>query len=338
MTFETQNPDISRNIAIELVRSTEAAALMSARWMGRGDKESGDQAAVDALRRILNSIDISGIVVIGEGDKDDAPMLFHGEQVGSGNGPEVDIAVDPVEGTRLLANGQSNAICVIAVAERGAFYQWEDIAYMDKIAVGPRSAGAIDITKSATWNLHSVADAKGMDVRSLTVVVLDRPRHRELIREIREVGARIRMIQDGDVAGALMAAMHDTGIDMLMGIGGAPEAVLSASALKCIGGDMQTRLWPRNDDERRIAQQRGIDLNRVFTCDDLVNGNDINVAVTGLTDGELLDGVKFTSRGAWTESLVFRSASGTLRKIETLHKPSKLDNLDSVMTIQPPVT
>lgn len=331
------NPDISRNIAIELVRSTEAAALMSARWMGRGDKESGDQAAVDALRKILNTIDIDGVVVIGEGDKDDAPMLFHGEHVGTGNGPEVDIAVDPVEGTRLLANGQSSAICVIAVAERGAFYRWEDIAYMDKIAVGPRSAGAIDITKSVTENLHSVAEAKKMDVRNLTVVVLDRPRHRELIREIRDVGSRIRMIQDGDVAGALMAAMHDTGIDMLMGIGGAPEAVITAAALKCMGGEMQTRLWLRNDEEKRIAQERGIDINRVFHCDDLVNGNDINVAVTGLTDGELLDGVKFTSRGAWTESIVLRSASGTFRKIETLHRPSKLDNLDDVMTIPPPV-
>lgn len=331
------NPDISRNIAIELVRSTEAAALMSARWMGRGDKESGDQAAVDALRKILNSIDINGVVVIGEGDKDHAPMLFHGERVGTGNGPEVDIAVDPVEGTRLLANGQPNATCVIAVAERGAFYRWEDIAYMDKIAVGPRSVGTIDITKSATENLHSVAEAKGMDVRNLTVVVLDRPRHKELIREIRDVGSRIRMIQDGDVAGALMAALHDTGIDMLMGIGGAPEAVITAAALKCIGGEMQTRLWLRNDDERRIAAERGIDVDRVFHCDDLVNGNDINVAVTGLTDGELLEGVKFTSRGAWTQSLVLRSASGTLRKIETLHRPSKLDNLDEVMTIPPPV-
>lgn len=331
------NPDISRNIAMELVRSTEAAALMSARWMGRGDKESGDQAAVDALRKLLNTIDMDGVVVIGEGDKDDAPMLFHGERVGTGNGPEVDIAVDPVEGTRLLANGQPNATCVIAVAERGAFYQWEDIAYMDKIAVGPRSAGAIDITKSATENLHSVAKAKGMDVRNLTVVVLDRPRHRELIREIREVGSRIRMIQDGDVAGALMAALHDTGIDMLMGIGGAPEAVITAAALKCIGGEMQTRLWLRNDAERQLAEERGIDVDRVFHCDDLVDGNDINVAVTGLTDGELLEGVKFTSRGAWTQSLVFRSASGTLRKIETLHRPSKLDNLDEVMTVPPPI-
>lgn len=334
---ENKNPDISRNIAIELVRSTEAAALMSARWMGRGDKESGDQAAVDALRKILNTIDINGTVVIGEGDKDEAPMLYHGEKVGTGVGPDVDIAVDPVEGTRLLANGQPNAVCVIAVAEQGAFYRWEDIAYMDKIAVGPRSAGHIDITKSVTWNLNSVAKAKGMDVRSLTIVVLDRPRHKDLVQEIRDVGARIRMIQDGDVAGALMAAMHDTGIDMLMGIGGAPEAVITAAALKCIGGEIQAKLWLRNKDERQLVEDRGIDVDRVFHTHDLVSGNDINVSVTGLTDGELLDGVKFTSRGAWTESIVLRSASGTYRKIETLHQPRKLHNLDEVMTIAPPV-
>lgn len=328
------NPDTTRNIAMELVRCTEAAALMSARWMGRGDKESGDQAAVDAMRQLLNSIEMDAVVVIGEGDKDQAPMLYHGERLGTGAGPELDIAVDPVEGTRLLANGQPNAVCVIAVTERGAFYNWEDIAYMEKIAVGPRSAGAIDITKSATENLYSVAERKGMRPQDLTAVVLDRPRHAELIREIREVGARIRLIGDGDVAGALMAALHDTGIDILMGIGGAPEAVITAAALKCIGGDMQTRLWLRNDEERRIAAERDIDVDRVFTLDDLVDCENIYVSVTGLTDGELLEGVKFTSRGAWTQSLVLRSASGTIRKIETLHRPSKLENLDNAMTIR----
>lgn len=329
------NPDISRNIAMELVRCTEAAALMSARWMGRGDKEGGDQAAVDAMRSLLNTIDMSATVVIGEGDKDFAPMLYHGEVLGTGKGPQLDIAVDPVEGTRLLANGQPNATCVIAVAERGSFYNWEDIAYMEKIAVGPRSAGSIDITKSPTENLHAVAEAKGMNVRDLTIVVLDRPRHADLIREIRQVGSRIRMIQDGDVAGALMAALHDTGIDMLMGIGGAPEAVITAAALKCIGGDMQTRLWLRNDEEHRIAAERHIDVSKVFTIDDLVTGKDIMVSVTGLTDGELLEGVKFTSRGAWTHSLVLRSASGTLRKVETLHQPTKLDNIAQAMTNPP---
>lgn len=331
------NPDITRNIAMELVRSTEAAALMSAQWMGRGDKEAGDQAAVDAMRQLLNSIDMDATVVIGEGDKDRAPMLYHGEKLGTGNGPELDIAVDPVEGTRLLANGQPNAVCVIAATERGAFYNWEDIAYMEKIAVGPRSAGAIDITKSATWNLESVAKAKAMDVKALTVVVLDRPRHAELIKEIRSVGARIRLIGDGDVAGALMAALHDTGIDILMGIGGAPEAVITAAALKCIGGDMQTRLWLRNDDERRIAEAKGLDVSRVFHLDDLVDCDNINVAVTGLTDGELLEGVKFTSRGAFTQSLVLRSASGTQRRIETLHQVRKIENLAEGMTIPSPV-
>ena len=329
------NPDTTRNIAMELVRCTEAAALMSARWMGRGDKESGDQAAVDAMRKLLNSIDMDAIVVIGEGDKDHAPMLYHGEHLGTGHGPQLDIAVDPVEGTRLLANGQPNAVCVIATTDRGAFYNWEDIAYMEKIAVGPRSAGSIDITKSATENLHAVAAKKQMNVRDLTVVVLDRPRHARLIKEIRSVGARIRLIQDGDVAGALMAALHDTGIDILMGIGGAPEAVITAAALKCIGGDLQTRLWLRNDHERQIAADRGIDVDRVFTMDDLVNCDNINVSVTGLTDGELLEGVKFTSRGAWTHSLVLRSASGTIRKIETLHRPSKLENLSDGV-IAPP--
>lgn len=334
MTYKV-NPDTTRNVAMELVRCTEAAALMSARWMGRGDKESGDQAAVDAMRQLLNSIDMDAVVVIGEGDKDHAPMLYHGERLGTGNGPELDIAVDPVEGTRLLANGQPNAVCVIAATERGAFYNWEDIAYMEKIAVGPRSAGSIDITKTPTENLKSVAAAKHMNVNELTAVVLDRPRHADLIREIRSVGARIRLIQDGDVAGALMAALHDTGIDILMGIGGAPEAVITAAALKCIGGDMQTRLWLRNDDERRIAAEREIDVDRVFHLDDLVNCENINVSVTGLTDGELLEGVKFTSRGAWTHSLVLRSSSGTVRKIETLHRPSKLDNLSRSMTIAP---
>ncbi|MCO5219507.1 MAG: class II fructose-bisphosphatase [Thermomicrobiales bacterium] len=322
-----RNPDLTRNIAMELVRCTEAAALMSARWMGRGDKESGDQAAVDAMRKLLNSIDMDATVVIGEGDKDHAPMLYYGERLGTGIGPELDIAVDPVEGTRLLANGQPNATCVIAVAERGAFYHWQDIAYMEKIAVGPRAAGAIDIRKSPSENLHAVAAAKGMNVRDLTVVVLDRPRHDDLIREIREVGARIRMILDGDVAGAMMAAMHDTGIDMLMGIGGAPEAVITAAALKCIGGDMQTRLWLRNSDERRIVAERGIDVDKVFGLDDLVASDDIHVSVTGLTDGELLEGVKFTSRGAFTQSLVLRSMSGTVRRIETVHRTTKLDNL-----------
>jgi fructose-1,6-bisphosphatase II len=325
-----QNPDIDRNIALELVRCTEAAALMSSRWMGRGKKELADQAAVDAMRTLLNTIDMDAVVVIGEGDKDEAPMLFTGERLGTGKGPALDIAVDPVEGTRLLAHGQPNATCVIAVAERGAFYGWQDIAYMEKIAVGPRSKGAIDITKSVSENLDSVAKAKGMSVNDLTVVILDRPRHEDLIHQVRDAGARIKLITDGDVAGALMATMPETGIDILMGIGGAPEAVITAAAFKCFGGDLQTRLWLRNDDERRIAEQRHIDVSKVFTIDDLVQGNDVLFAITGITDGELLEGVKYVHGGANTHSMVMRSASGTIRWIESHHRLSKLENLRRV--------
>jgi fructose-1,6-bisphosphatase II len=322
-----KNPDIDRNVAMELVRCTEAAALMSSRWMGRGEKEHADQAAVDAMRTLLNTIDMDAVVVIGEGDKDEAPMLYTGERLGTGNGPQVDIAVDPVEGTRLLAHGQPNSTCVIAVAERGAFYGWQDIAYMEKIAVGPRSKGVIDITKSVSENLHAVAKAKEMNVEDLTVVILDRPRHEQLIRDVRDVGSRIRLITDGDVAGALMAAMPGTGIDILLGIGGAPEAVITAAALKCFGGDLQTRLWLRNDEERRVAETRHIDITKVFSIDELVQGNDVLFAITGITDGELLEGVKYVHGGASTHSMVMRSASGTVRWIQSHHQLSKIRNL-----------
>lgn len=321
------NPDIDRNIAMDLVRCTEAAALLSSRWMGRGEKEHADQAAVDAMRALLDTIDMDAIVVIGEGDKDEAPMLYTGERLGTGKGPKVDIAVDPVEGTRLLAHGQPNSTAVIAVAERGAFYGWQDIAYMEKIAVGPRSKGAIDIRKSVRENLDAVAQAKGMNVEDLTVVILDRPRHEDLIRQVRDVGSRIRLITDGDVAGALMATMPETGIDMLLGIGGAPEAVITAAAFKCFGGDLQTRLWLRNDEERRIVERDHIDVDKVFTIDDLVQGHDVMFAITGITDGELLEGVKYIHGGATTHSMVMRSASGTVRWIQSHHKPSKLRNL-----------
>lgn len=318
---------LSRNISLELARCTEAAALMSSGWMGRGEKESADQAAVDAMRQTLNSIHMDAQVAIGEGDKDEAPMLYVGERLGSATEPVVDIAVDPVEGTRLVAQGQPNALCVIAVAERGAFYKWQDIAYMDKIAVGPRAAGRIDITKSVTENLENIADAKGMEVKDLSVVVLDRPRHEELIREVREAGSRIKLISDGDVAGGLMASMPNTGIDVLMGIGGSPEAVITASALKCAGGDMQCRLWPRNDHERQVAQEQGIDLSRVFTIDDLVRSDDVFFAATGITDGELLEGVKFVTGGAVTHTLVMRAVSGTVRYIQSTHKMEKVRGL-----------
>lgn len=326
------NPDLDRNIAMDLVRCTEAAALMSSRWMGRGEKERADQAAVDAMRTLLNTIDMDAVVVIGEGDKDEAPMLYTGERLGTGNGAAVDIAVDPVEGTRLLAHGQPNSTCVIAVAERGAFYGWQDIAYMEKIAVGPRSKGVIDITKSVSDNLHAVANAKEMSVEDLTVVILDRPRHEDLIRQVREVGSRIKLITDGDVAGALMATMPETGIDVLLGIGGAPEAVITAAAFKCFGGDLQTRLWLRNDQERHVAEQQNIDVSKVFTIDDLVQGKDVLFAITGITDGELLEGVKFVHGGASTHSMVMRSASGTVRWIRSQHRLSKLSNLQNAST------
>lgn len=321
------NPEISRNISMELARCTEAAALMASRWMGRGEKELADGAAVDAMRQLLNTISMDATVVIGEGTKDEAPMLYIGERLGCADEPVVDIAVDPVEGTRLLAQGQPNAICVIAVAERGAFYSWQDIAYMEKIAVGPAATGRIDITKSVSENLHNVAEAKRMKVEDLTTVVLDRPRHEQLIRETREAGSRIKLIPDGDVAGALMATIEDTGVDVLMGIGGSPEAVITAAALKCTGGDMQCRLWPRNDEERRMAKEKGIDTSQVFHIDDLVGGDDVFFSATGITDGELLEGVKFTPGGATTHTLVMRAMSGTIRRIGSTHHYEKIDNL-----------
>src|SRR5215204_909853 len=254
---------MDRNLALELARVTEAAALMAGRWMGRGDKEAADQAAVDAMRQVLDTIQMAGEVVIGEGDKDEAPMLYTGERVGCADEPKVDIAVDPIDGTRLLALGMPNSITVVAVAEHDSLYQWQDIAYMEKIAVGPEAVGAINIDKSVTENLQSVARAKHREGQDLTGVVLDRPRHESIVSEVRQAGARIKLITDGDVAGALMAAMPGTGIDVLMGIGGSPEAVIAACALKCVGGDMQCRLWPRNDEERALANERQIDVARV---------------------------------------------------------------------------
>lgn len=318
---------ISRNLSLELVRVTEAAALMAGRWMGRGQKESADGAAVDAMRQVLDTIEMEGIVVIGEGEKDEAPMLYTGEKVGRADEPKVDIAVDPVEGTRLLAQGMPNSIVVMAVAERGSLYMWQDIAYMEKIAVGPEAAGAIDINAPVETNLARVAEAKGLDVSDLTVVILDRPRHDDLIRRVRDAGARMKLIVDGDVAGGLMAGMPGTGIDMLMGIGGSPEAVITACALRCVGGDMQTKLWPRNDDERHAIIDQGLDQSRVYGIDDLVKSEDVFFVATGITDGELLKGVHYFPDGATTHSLVMRERSGTVRYIESSHRLSKLRNL-----------
>jgi fructose-1,6-bisphosphatase II len=317
-----QAPD--RNLALDLVRVTEAAGMAAARWAGRGDKIAADQAAVDAMRIMLDSVHMSGVVVIGEGEKDEAPMLYNGEEIGDGNGPEVDVAVDPLEGTRLTALGQPNAIAVIAVAERGTMFFPGAAVYMEKIATGPEAVDAIDITLSATENVQRVAEAKGMAVRDVTVVVLERERHVALIAELREAGARVNLIRDGDVAPAIAAAQLGTGVDLLMGIGGTPEGVISAAALKCVGGGIQGRLWPRDDDERRKLEEAGLDPQRVLMTDDLVSGEDVFVAATGVTTGALLRGARRERGRVITDSIVMRSRSGTVRRIEGQHQHEKL--------------
>ncbi|CAN5542977.1 class II fructose-bisphosphatase [soil metagenome] len=315
---------IGRNLALELARVTEAAAMLSARWMGRGDKIAADQAAVDGMRYVLGTLEMDGVVVIGEGEKDDAPMLYVGENVGRASHPQVDIAVDPIDGTRLLSLGMPNSIAVVAIADRGTLFASPDIMYMEKIATGAEAADAIDITDDAETNLRRVAKAKNRDVKDLTVVILDRPRHDELIKEVRAAGARIKLISDGDVAGALMTNMDGTGVDVLMGIGGAPEAVIAACALKCASGAIQTRLWPRNDDEKRVAIEKNIDITRVLHTNDLVSGPNVFFSATGITDGELLRGVHFYGKTATTDTLVMRSKSGTVRRIAATHHLEKL--------------
>ena len=317
-----------RNIAMELVRVTEAAAMAAARWIGRGDKEDADQAAVDAMRFVLDSVDMRGVVVIGEGEKDEAPMLYNGEEVGNGEGPEVDVAVDPLEGTRLTALGQPNAIAVIAVAERGTMLFPGAAVYMEKIAVGPAAVDAIDIERSPAANVAAVADALGKTPREVDVVVLERDRHEELIAELREAGARVRLVRDGDVAPAIAAAQPGTGVDMLYGIGGTPEGVISAAALKCVGGGIQGRLWPRDDDERQQLLDAGLDPTRVLHTNDLVSGEDVFVAATGVTTGSLLQGVQYTpGGGAVTDSIVMRSRSGTVRRVVAQQSLAKLSAL-----------
>jgi fructose-1,6-bisphosphatase II len=322
---ERTPPD--RNLALELVRVTEAAAMGASRWVGRGDKIAADQAAVDAMRVMMATVSMDGVVVIGEGEKDEAPMLYNGEQVGGGDGPAVDVAVDPLEGTRLTALGMPNAIAVIAVAERGSMFFPGAALYMDKIAVGPEAASAIDIDASPTENVNRVAEAKGMEVGDVTVVVLERDRHDDLIAELREAGARVNLIRDGDVAPSIAAAQPATGVDLLMGIGGTPEGVISAAAIKCVGGALQGKLWPRNDDERRRLVDAGFEIDRVLTEDDLVAGDDVFVAATGVTGGALLRGVRITAAGAETESIVMRSRSGTVRRITAFHPSEKLIRL-----------
>lgn len=318
----SQKPD--RNLALELVRATEAAALAAGRWMGRGNKEGADQAAVDAMRLSLNSIVMDGVVVIGEGEKDEAPMLYNGEALGSGDPPPVDIAVDPIDGTRLTSLGLSGALSVVALSERGTMYFPGSIVYMNKIAVGPEAKGVIDLNAPVKENLQKVAKAKKRDVDDLTVVILDRPRHEKLISEVRAAGARIKLIPDGDISGGLMTAIEDTGLDILMGIGGSPEAVVTACALKCMGGEIQCRLRPRSEEERQKALDEGLDLERVLTIDDLVRGDNVFFAATGVTDGELLQGVKYFGSGAKTYSIVMRSKSGTVRLVEATHRWEKL--------------
>jgi fructose-1,6-bisphosphatase II len=328
MSAQPQPPD--RNLAMELVRVTEAAALASARWMGRGDKEGADGAATEAMRVILSTVQMDGIIVIGEGEKDDAPMLYNGEHVGDGSQPETDIAVDPLEGTTLTALGRGNALCVIAVSPRGTMYNPGPAFYMDKLAVGAEAAGSIDITQSPTDNLKAAASALKKSVRDMTAVVLHRPRHDDLIAEIRAAGARIRLIQDGDVAGAISTGWPESGADILFGIGGTPEGVISAAALKCMGGEIQARLAPRSDEERENVLAAGISLDQVLHTDDLVSGDNCFFAATGVTDGELLRGVHYDSRGATTQSLGMRSKSGTVRSISARHPLHKIAQFSAV--------
>jgi fructose-1,6-bisphosphatase II len=332
---QTENPTTAghvpdRNLALELVRVTEAAAMASARWVGRGDKNGADAAAVNAMRLLIGSVSMNGVVVIGEGEKDDAPMLYNGEHVGDGTGPEADVAVDPIDGTTLAAKGMPNAISVIAVAERGAMFDPSAVFYMEKLVAGPDCVGVIDITAPIEWNLAQIAKAKGESVGDLTVCILDRPRHEDLVTRVREAGARIKFITDGDVAGAIMAARPGTGIDLLAGIGGTPEGIIAACAMVCMGGVIQGKLWPRDDAERRKALDAGHDLDRILSTNDLVTGDNIFFCATGITDGELLHGVRYRPEGQVTNSIVMRGKSGTIRDIRSEHRIDKLADYATV--------
>ncbi|OZM73640.1 fructose-bisphosphatase class II [Amycolatopsis antarctica] len=319
-----------RNLAMELVRVTEAAAMAAGRWVGKGDKNGGDGAAVDAMRQLIGTVSMRGVVVIGEGEKDEAPMLFNGEEVGNGDGPDCDVAVDPVDGTTLMAKGMPNALAVLAVAERGAMFDPSAVFYMEKLAVGPEAAGTVDLAAPIAENIRRVAKAKHSGVSDVTVCILDRPRHERIVKEVREAGARIRFISDGDVAGAIATARPSTGVDMLIGIGGTPEGIIAASAMKCLGGELQGRLWPKDDEERRKAIDAGHDLDRVLGNDDLVPGDNVFFCATGVTDGDLLRGVHYRAGGATTQSIVMRSKSGTVRLIDGYHRLEKLRGYSSV--------
>ncbi len=320
-----------RNIGLELVRVTESAALAAAPWMGRNKKNEADKAAVDAMRLMLNTVEMDGVIVIGEGEKDKAPMLFNGERIGNYNAgwdvPKCDLAVDPIDGTRPLALGLPNSIAVVALAERGSMFFPGPIVYMDKLAVGPEAAGVIDLNAPVADNLNAIAKAKGKSVTELVVVVLDRPRHEQLISEIRATGARLKLITDGDVAPSIAACLPNTGVDVLMGAGGAPEAVVSASALKCMRGEIHARLYPRDEKEKLLAEEMGYDTNRVYTSAELVKSDNVFFAATGITDGELMRGVHYSSQGATTESLAMRSSSGTMRRIIATHRTEKLQQI-----------
>jgi fructose-1,6-bisphosphatase II len=327
MANERARQPIERNLAMELVRVTEAAALSAVRYMGMGDKELVDQAAVDAMRYSLGFVSMDGIVVIGEGEKDEAPMLFNGERIGNGEPPEVDIAVDPIDGTTLLSKGLPGAVAVVALSARGTMNVPGNVFYMNKIAVGPDAVDAIDINVSVSQNLTNVAKAKGKKVSDLTVVVLDRPRHKEIMEDIREAGARIKLISDGDIVGGIQAALPGSGVDMLLGIGGSPEAVLTAAAIRCIGGSILCKAWPRDDAERQQALADGVDLDKVYDTFDLVGGDDVFFSATGASSGDFLKGVKYVDGGAETQSLVMRSRSGTVRWIDSTHNFARLDKI-----------
>ena len=330
MSPSAEQPD--RNLALELVRVTEAAAMAAGRWVGRGDKNDADGVAVNAMRVMISSIGMRGTVVIGEGEKDNAPMLYNGEKVGDGTGPECDVAVDPIDGTTLTAKGMNNAVSVLAVSPRGSMYDPSAVFYMEKLVTGPEAADVVDIRYPVAENIHQVAKAKGSSPSDVTVVVLDRPRHSQLVEDIRATGARIKFIIDGDVAGAIMAARPDTGIDLLLGVGGTPEGIITACAMKCTGGVIQGRLWPQDDDERQRALDAGhnLDSDFVLGTDDLVNGDDCFFVATGITDGELMRGVRYRRNGATTDSLVMRSRSGTIRRITSEHQFSKLRDFAAI--------
>lgn len=326
--MNTQKP--TRNLALELVRVTESAALSAGRFMGRGDKDVADRAAVDAMRLVLNSIDMDAVIVIGEGEKDEAPMLFNGEKVGSGKPPQVDLAVDPIDGTRPLANGFLNSIATVAIAPRDTMFNPGPFVYMDKIAVGPQAKGLIDIEAPLRDNLEKIAHSENKSLNDLTVIILQRPRHQELIQEVREIGSRIRLIPDGDVAGALMTCLPESGIDALLGIGGTPEGILAACAIRAMGGELQGKLHIRNEQEKKLGLEMGYSLNKVITMDDLVSSDDVFFAATGITDGELLDGVRYTGQGAETHSLVIRGKTGTVRWIKAKHNIEKLNPISEI--------